>query len=224
MHLKTFLRSLQTRHILILLPLIWLFVLLVMFTIGTVFQKLPNELNTNEYEMQFNQLNSRLSAANQQIDVLMQQNRQLVKHLQEFRKLKKKKEELIIYTKFNEMKEESNRLLENTNPGTEYEQSRRRLRQDVNDLWHYLRKKLDSSSMGFVNELRYNMLIDFDLLEKRDNIWRRQQLRNLSDFVQQKIKVMQNPNDCKNAKKLVCDLNKSCGFGCQMVCKNSYFK
>lgn len=27
---------------------------------------------------------------------------------------------------------------------------------------------------------------------------------------------MQNPKDCKSAKKLVCNLNKGCGFGCQM--------
>jgi glycoprotein 6-alpha-L-fucosyltransferase len=27
---------------------------------------------------------------------------------------------------------------------------------------------------------------------------------------------MQNPNDCSNARTLICDLNKACGFGCQM--------
>lgn len=27
---------------------------------------------------------------------------------------------------------------------------------------------------------------------------------------------MQNPKNCDKAKKIICDLNKSCGFGCQM--------
>jgi glycoprotein 6-alpha-L-fucosyltransferase len=27
---------------------------------------------------------------------------------------------------------------------------------------------------------------------------------------------LQNPSDCDKAKKIVCDLNKACGFGCQM--------
>ena len=27
---------------------------------------------------------------------------------------------------------------------------------------------------------------------------------------------LQNPDDCANARLLICDLNKGCGFGCQM--------
>ncbi len=30
------------------------------------------------------------------------------------------------------------------------------------------------------------------------------------------ILSLQNPADCSKAKKIVCDLNKACGFGCQM--------
>ncbi len=28
--------------------------------------------------------------------------------------------------------------------------------------------------------------------------------------------IFQNPKDCSNAKKLVCYLNKGCGYGCQV--------
>ena len=28
--------------------------------------------------------------------------------------------------------------------------------------------------------------------------------------------LLQNPTDCENAKKLVCNLNKACGYGCQL--------
>lgn len=30
----------------------------------------------------------------------------------------------------------------------------------------------------------------------------------LSDLIQRRLKYLQNPKDCKTAKKLVCDLNK----------------
>lgn len=40
--------------------------------------------------------------------------------------------------------------------------------------------------------------------------------RNLSKKIQEKFKKLQNPANCKTAKKLVCDLNKACGYGCQI--------
>lgn len=30
------------------------------------------------------------------------------------------------------------------------------------------------------------------------------------------INALQHPADCSSARKLVCDLNKGCGFGCQI--------
>lgn len=34
--------------------------------------------------------------------------------------------------------------------------------------------------------------------------------------MQSVISRLQNPQDCENARKLVCRLNKGCGFGCQI--------
>lgn len=188
-----------------------------MFTISTVFQKMPNDMNHIENDNKYNNLNSRLTEANNQIEILMQQNRQLAQHLKQLIQLKKKKEELMIYmnTKVNQLKQQNYGMAVNANPDISYEESRRRIRQNIDELWHYLQKR-DSTSLQFFNELRYNMIIDFDIMEKRDNEWREQQLKSLANFVQKKIYDLQNPSDCKNTKKLVCDINKSCGFGCQM--------
>jgi glycoprotein 6-alpha-L-fucosyltransferase len=38
----------------------------------------------------------------------------------------------------------------------------------------------------------------------------------LSSLVQKRIEALQNPPNCSDARKLVCDLNKWCGYGCEM--------
>ena len=55
-------------------------------------------------------------------------------------------------------------------------------------------------------------------MEDRDFEWRRTELKRLSGYIQRKIKEMQNPDKekCSKSKKLVCQLNKGCGFGCQL--------
>lgn len=45
---------------------------------------------------------------------------------------------------------------------------------------------------------------------------RKKEANNLSSSVQKRLVELQNPVDCDKAKKLVCDLTKGCGFGCQM--------
>lgn len=57
----------------------------------------------------------------------------------------------------------------------------------------------------------YNMSIDGALGE-----WRVKVADKMRDRVLQDLKKLQNPSDCKQARKVVCDLNKACGFGCQM--------
>ena len=46
--------------------------------------------------------------------------------------------------------------------------------------------------------------------------WRRIEADNLARHIQQEFHDLQNPKDCESKKKIYCDLNKSCGFGCQM--------
>merc|ERR1719322_505655 len=46
--------------------------------------------------------------------------------------------------------------------------------------------------------------------------WRIAESRALSDLVQRRLTALQNPSDCSAARKLVCKLNKGCGYGCQI--------
>lgn len=57
----------------------------------------------------------------------------------------------------------------------------------------------------------YNLSISDQLGE-----WRKTESKNLASKVQKKFYELQNPSSCKESKKIICDLNKACGFGCQM--------
>ncbi len=46
--------------------------------------------------------------------------------------------------------------------------------------------------------------------------WRGKASKTLSTKIQDKFFDLQNPSDCNSAKKLICELNKSCGYGCQI--------
>lgn len=46
--------------------------------------------------------------------------------------------------------------------------------------------------------------------------WKNMQSQFLAERVQKDFYELQNPSDCTTAKKLLCDLTKSCGYGCQM--------
>eukprot|EP00057_Strongylocentrotus_purpuratus_P015348 XP_011669822.1 PREDICTED: alpha-(1,6)-fucosyltransferase-like [Strongylocentrotus purpuratus] len=43
--------------------------------------------------------------------------------------------------------------------------------------------------------------------------WQEGELRNLSNLIQQRLHFLQNPPDCREAKKIVCDLSHRVGFG-----------
>ena len=40
--------------------------------------------------------------------------------------------------------------------------------------------------------------------------------RKLGELLQRRLHYLQNPSNCSKAKKLVCNLSKTCGFGCQI--------
>lgn len=57
----------------------------------------------------------------------------------------------------------------------------------------------------------YNISIGDNLGE-----WRRKESLEMAKKVQKHLHELQNPSNCEISKKLVCDLTKGCGFGCQM--------
>ncbi|XP_062585008.1 alpha-(1,6)-fucosyltransferase-like [Saccostrea cucullata] len=46
--------------------------------------------------------------------------------------------------------------------------------------------------------------------------WRKKESQKLTDLVQKRFHYLQNPKDCSKAKKIVCNLSKGCGYGCQL--------
>ncbi len=65
----------------------------------------------------------------------------------------------------------------------------------------------------------YNVVIrDLEVLAENDGYaeWRQNESKALSSIVQNRLKALQNPKDCGSARKLVCNLNKGCGYGCQV--------
>jgi len=117
-------------------------------------------------------------------------------------------------------------------PSKEYELARRKIFRDTNELWWFVRDKLENSVKSSNTELiqqlnktkievkhRYASLLgDLNELSEVDGFktWREKEAKDLSDLVQKRLHALQNPKDCATAKKLICKLNKGCGYGCQI--------
>ena len=67
----------------------------------------------------------------------------------------------------------------------------------------------------------HTLLLESNIEQLAENdgfsAWRAKESHELTSLVQSKIKQLQNPSNCEQAKKLVCHLNHfGCGFGCLM--------
>lgn len=129
-------------------------------------------------------------------------------------------------------------------PSIEYEELRRKIRNDIQETWYYVNSELNKvkkytddfvlekrdkeidDAVKNIFEHKKELMIDLDRLEKFDGHkdWREQEAKDLSDLVQRRFLHLQNPSNCDKAKKLVCSLNKGCGFGCQVSEAHFFFK
>ncbi|KAI5696585.1 hypothetical protein M8J75_015200 [Diaphorina citri] len=120
-------------------------------------------------------------------------------------------------------------------PNIQYELARKRVSKDVQELWYYVSSELTQFRTELVNktpqlagkldriiaetaEHKRSLLHVLDTLKARDSFddWRWKESLDLSDLVQRRLEYLQNPPDCRIARKLVCELNKGCGYGCQL--------
>lgn len=119
-------------------------------------------------------------------------------------------------------------------PGADHEELRRRVENGVIELGYYIDAQLkrlqgaaanvnnlaaDISSLAVnAGKQRRTILNDLQLLGSADGAgaWRAREHQELSDIMQSRIHSLQNPADCSAARKLVCNLNKGCGYGCQL--------
>ena len=89
---------------------------------------------------------------------------------------------------------------------------------DLNELKFYIEQqlKLSADDKESIHEQFLNLEHQLEELSQRDYEWKREELNKLKERVQSTIHKLQNPPNCETAKKLVCQLNKGCGFGCQI--------
>uniref|UniRef100_A0A4W5NWL2 Alpha-(1,6)-fucosyltransferase n=1 Tax=Hucho hucho TaxID=62062 RepID=A0A4W5NWL2_9TELE len=117
-------------------------------------------------------------------------------------------------------------------PGPTQEELRRRVENGVRELWYFVRSEV--KNLGHVeagerprqaNTLlqdlghqQRSIMTDLYYLSQADGVgdWRVKEARDLSNLVQSRITYLQNPQDCSKARKLVCNINKGCGYGCQL--------
>ncbi|XP_060804098.1 alpha-(1,6)-fucosyltransferase [Amyelois transitella] len=115
-------------------------------------------------------------------------------------------------------------------PTEEYENLRRRIYSNTKEFWYYVNHELSKvmkednkveSIQAILDEVaqrKNSLLSDQEKLPELDGYqeWRLAEAANVSDLIQRRLYYLQNPPDCREAKKVICNLNKGCGFGCQL--------
>lgn len=119
-------------------------------------------------------------------------------------------------------------------PSKGHEILSRKVENDIVEFWYYMRFSLKSiRDLAVGNTMLINrvdevlsdgldykrtLVADIEQLRNKNgmNEWRTKESLDLGDLVQRRIKFLQNPNKCRKAKKLVCNLSKGCGYGCQL--------
>jgi len=116
-------------------------------------------------------------------------------------------------------------------PSNAYEKYRRRAFRDTQELWFFARSRLEGLAKDKIKleqkipeilselETREQVVLnDLEMMKENDghDDWRKQESLDLSNLVQARLKYLQNPENCGSARKLICNLNKGCGYGCQI--------
>uniref|UniRef100_A0A915ENW1 GT23 domain-containing protein n=1 Tax=Ditylenchus dipsaci TaxID=166011 RepID=A0A915ENW1_9BILA len=108
----------------------------------------------------------------------------------------------------------------------DHEVSRRRMDTLLWETFFYLDKQLEDVKpdkiKGVQKHIKNQMIT---LLTQSSNLgtkvdqaseWHKRALEKLTRRIQNTLHKLQHPSDCSKAKILLCDLNKGCGFGCQL--------
>ncbi|XP_072425246.1 alpha-(1,6)-fucosyltransferase isoform X2 [Chiloscyllium punctatum] len=117
-------------------------------------------------------------------------------------------------------------------PGREHEELRRKIENGVKELWFFVQSEVKKvkhlqgeeaqkhadALLENLGHQQRSIMTDVYYLSQTDGAdkWREKEAKDLTDLVQRRITYLQNPIDCSKAKKLVCNINKGCGYGCQL--------
>ena len=135
-------------------------------------------------------------------------------------------------TKSQDKKRTSIYNIEQHVPALKLEITQRRASKELREMWYYLSAEVTKINklLGSSLKARLTAMLDnfadihrtlSNNLDKINNhepllTWRKEEHAKLSKLVQHRLQRLQNPQDCDSAKKLICDLNKGCGYGCQV--------
>ncbi|KAL7871428.1 hypothetical protein SRHO_G00064110 [Serrasalmus rhombeus] len=124
------------------------------------------------------------------------------------------------------------RLFGDAGPGREEEEYRRKVEKGVRELWYFVRSEVKKLShvdpavlqkhtdtlLQDLGHQQRSIMTDLHYLSQADGAgeWREKEAKDLTMLVQNRISYLQNPPDCSKARKLVCNINKGCGYGCQL--------
>ncbi|CAG4961605.1 unnamed protein product [Colias eurytheme] len=194
----------------VLLLLIWIFVTYL------VISPLRCDGSTEEVS----EFQDRLKTVSMQLESLKQQHNKLIAQIKKSSGLNVNLKDLDTGSLFDSV----------GGPSEEYENLRRRIFSNTKEVWYFLNHELTKVIKGdykveklqsILDQLAHrkgSLLSDQQKLPELDGYqdWRLAEAANVSDLVQRRLKYLQNPPDCRDARKVICNLNKGCGFGCQL--------
>ncbi|KAL0266815.1 UNVERIFIED_CONTAM: hypothetical protein PYX00_009258 [Menopon gallinae] len=195
-------------------------------------------------ENEFDVVNSKLETAIHKLKVLQQHNddlKLLISEISNPNNLKDDKAIDKLLNRAENLAEDVSRKMESSvpipdgGPEAQYELMRKQINDDAREFWFYisaqtakLREKAKKNSPEIADQLseflnvatqhKLSLFKDLYQLGEVDGYasWREAEAHSLAKELERRLKHLQNPKDCSTAKKIVCNLNKGCGFGCQI--------
>lgn len=117
-------------------------------------------------------------------------------------------------------------------PSEEFLTTRRRAEKELKEIWYYVSAEVSKVNkiasndvksklrqmLGTVEDMHHALSLNFEKLKTMDGQkeWVDREHKELTDLVQRRLHNLQHPKDCDSAKKLMCQINKGCGYGCQV--------
>ena len=209
-------------------PVAFLFIwLVIIFVAVTYFMSKGPQCDGYANELEAVKLQVRqLAEMNDRLQELVRKNN-AKKHTQDDSKDKAVPKDKV----FNNQDISSDNLQQQQTISYEREKVRRRIANGAKEVWYFINAQL-KKMLADNNELRFKiddilsyvmnqthaLQIDTQVLGDINGLKeiRHQKLTQLKQMLIQRLDNLQNPADCSKSRRLLCKLNKGCGYGCQM--------